>query len=169
MTLYIPRHVPVAGYEGLYEILEDGRVWGLKRRKFLKPGLTGRKGNQYRSPCLCKDGIQDKPKIHRLVALHFIRSPDPVTIREVDHRDRNRENNTRDNLRWVTHSENMMNKSLSKNNTSGKTGVQWRKDCNKWVVQFTVDKKRTTTYHNNKQDAIDHRAKMEKLHYVERD
>ena len=46
--------------------------------------------------------------IHRLVALHFIENPNGYP--EVDHIDRNKENNNVENLRWVTHSENNKNK-----------------------------------------------------------
>ena len=48
--------------------------------------------------------------IHRLVAEQFIHNDDPEHKTEVDHIDRNKINNTIENLRWVTHSENQGNK-----------------------------------------------------------
>jgi hypothetical protein len=45
----------------------------------------------------------------------------------VDHRDRNRINNRIENLRYISHSNNMMNTGLRVNNTSGITGVNFNK------------------------------------------
>ena len=44
---------------------------------------------------------------HRAVALCFVLNPDPTTKVEVDHKDGNRANPSADNLRWVTHAENI--------------------------------------------------------------
>ena len=50
-----------------------------------------------------------KPKqVHQLIALTFI--PNPNDKKMVDHIDRNPSNNSIDNLRWVTHQENMWNR-----------------------------------------------------------
>ena len=46
---------------------------------------------------------------HRILAKHFI--PNPENLQEVDHIDRNRANNTLENLRWVSKSENLSNRS----------------------------------------------------------
>ncbi len=58
---------------------------------------------------------------------------------EVDHRDRNGLNNTRQNLRICTHSENMANRGLFKNNTSGYSGVHYYHSKNRYVVKFKKD------------------------------
>lgn len=52
--------------------------------------------------------------IHRLVALYFI--PNPNDYKEIDHINRIRDDNRVENLRWVTRSENCINKGLNKNN-----------------------------------------------------
>lgn len=46
-------------------------------------------------------------KLHRIVAKLFV--PNPNNYNEVDHIDGNKLNNRADNLRWVTHKENMSN------------------------------------------------------------
>lgn len=63
-------------------------------------------------------GRGNKKYIHQLVAEAFI--PNPDNLNEVDHIDRNGLNNNVNNLRWVTHQENMENentKEVLKKNT----------------------------------------------------
>ena len=59
----------------------------------------------------------------------------------VDHIDRNKDNNTIDNLRLVTNQENSFNTNISKNNTSGHTGVYWHKRDKRWLARITIDGK----------------------------
>jgi hypothetical protein len=62
--------------------------------------------------------------VHRVV--YFLENgviPDHL---EIDHIDRDRNNNSRDNLRIVTHAVNMRNTSLQVNNQSGVTGVNYK-------------------------------------------
>ena len=85
-----------------------------------------------------------------------------------DHIDRNTFNNRRMNLRSATTQENSRNKSLAKNNTSGITGVYFRKDVNKWVSQIIVnDKNIHLGYFFSKIDAIRARLKAEIKYFGE--
>lgn len=59
----------------------------------------------------------------------------------VDHINRNKLDNRIENLREVSVSQNQINKSIQKNNTSGVVGVSWDKSRNLWHVMITVDKK----------------------------
>ena len=80
---------------------------------------------------------------NRLVYLHnviFGRKPDPERKIDLDHIDRNRLNNRKDNLRVCTRSQNQMN-SFRKNNTSGVKGVTWHKHQRKWYAYITTDYK----------------------------
>lgn len=56
-----------------------------------------------------------------------------------DHIDRNRLNNQRFNLRFVTRAQNNMNATRWSNNTSGFKGVTWVKKDRKWQAQTKVN------------------------------
>ena len=59
---------------------------------------------------------------------------------EIDHIDRNPQNNRLDNLREVTRSENQRNQGIYKNNTSGVTGVyQTKKGYGRWYAQISIN------------------------------
>lgn len=64
-----------------------------------------------------------------------------VDKREVDHVDMNPLNNTVENLRMASSSENAANKKTSKRNKSGFKGVCWRKEKKLWVAQITIGRK----------------------------
>lgn len=77
-------------------------------------------------------GKQRKQKLHR-----FITGDTPKGL-EVDHKDGEKLNNRRHNLRICTHAQNVKNKSLHKNNTSGYKGVSFFKPTGQWLVHIGV-------------------------------
>jgi hypothetical protein len=117
-----------------YSISTYGRLRQDKKKRILK-NKTDRNG--YHTIDLCINGKKTRVKIHRLVAFAFI--DNLFNKKCVDHIDNNRKNNNINNLRWVTFSENGMNMSKKKSNTSGITGVCWNKRRNKWCAQITID------------------------------
>lgn len=74
----------------------------------------------------------------------LILKPHPTLF--IDHKDRNKLNCRRDNLRYVTHTENNRNAGLRKNNISGIKGVCFQKRFNLWEVRVG-NGIRTTLYH----------------------
>ena len=92
---------PIVGWEGLYEITEDGKVYSLKRNIFLKPRLSM---DGYNRVCLCNDKFRREYRVARLVAETFLEKP--VDKTQVNHKDYNRQNDAMDNLEWVTDYEN---------------------------------------------------------------
>jgi hypothetical protein len=61
---------------------------------------------------------------------------------EIDHKDNNRTNNSWDNLREATKSQNQSNAAVRKDNKSGFKGVTWDRRSNKWRAAIRFNKKR---------------------------
>lgn len=86
----------------------------------------------------------------------------------IDHIDRDKLNNTEDNLREATGSENQMNKGIHGKNTSGKTGVYWSKSQNAWCVMIGFQYKRKNLgYFKSYDDAVACRMQAEKDYFKE--
>jgi hypothetical protein len=101
MTIIVEQWKPVLGYEGLYEVSDQGRV--KSRKGFITPKPTN---NGYLRTDLWKSGVRWRPTIHRLVAEHFI--PNLRQCPQVNHKDGNKSNNAAQNLEWCTASENAL-------------------------------------------------------------
>lgn len=59
----------------------------------------------------------------------------------VDHKNNNRTDNRRCNLRKCTSQENNRNRSRAKNNNSGFIGVSWKENLSKWRAYIMIDNK----------------------------
>lgn len=86
---------------GNYSINRLGQVRNEKTGNIKKP--TANKQNHYFYLDLYKGDTREKVTLHRLVAETFI--PNPENKPTVDHADGNRQNNSINNLRWATYSE----------------------------------------------------------------
>lgn len=107
----------IKGYEGLYAVDADGRVFNLRTGKEKKPTI----GNHgYLAVDLFKNGQRKTLLVHRLVAEAFI--PNPHKKRTVNHKDGNKLNNRISNLEWATHSENHKHSFRKLGRTSYMTG-----------------------------------------------
>ena len=116
----------IQGYEN-YLIYPDGRVYSKKNDMFLKHHIF--KATSYKYVHL-SFGKRKHHLIHRLVAQHYI--PNPDNKPQVDHINRDRQDNRIENLRWVTVKENIDNKGKNKNNTSGHKNIYYDKSRKKW-------------------------------------
>ena len=103
----------VAGFEGLYEVSDLGRVRSLDRTTLTRGGPRHSKGTMlalhpagkgYRYVFLKRGGKQYSRGVHTLVARAF---NCPGTGPEVNHLDLDKANNRPGNLEWVTRKENM--------------------------------------------------------------
>jgi hypothetical protein len=110
----------INGYEGLYQISNLGRVKSLDKQKWNRFTFLNvdefflnnvKTKNGYLTTALSKEGKRKSFKIHRLLAEHFI--PNPENKPTVDHIDRNKSNNSLDNLRWATYLEQVKNRNTT--------------------------------------------------------
>lgn len=117
----------IEGYEGLYQIDNQGNVFSLKYGKRRKLSV-GVQSQGYLSVMLCKDGKPNRFRIHRLVAQAFL--PNPNNLPQVNHKDEDKTNNKANNLEWCTAQYNLDYSDV------------WRKSAkakSKHILQYTKD------------------------------
>lgn len=99
---------PIKGYEGLYEVSNDGRI---RRLRFTNGSHDFEKVREckqtlntwgYMTVNLSKNGKGNTKRVHRLVANAFLGESNL----QIDHIDGNKQNNRLDNLEYVTPKEN---------------------------------------------------------------
>lgn len=98
---------------------------------------------------------------HRLLWCHYY-GKWPESNLVIDHINGDNSDNTIDNLRLVTHTENNRNRSTPKDNTSGHVGLYWMNSKKKWLVQIGSNGKNVHVgYFKNKDAAIAARKEAE--------
>jgi len=99
--------VDINGFEGLYAVTQDGRIWSYPKKSHTGMFLSLQMGTPgYAMVSLNKSGKKYPVMIHRLVANAFLEKPKGINI-EVNHIDGDKLNNNVDNLEWIEHSENI--------------------------------------------------------------
>jgi len=136
----------IDGYNGNYWIDTSGKVFNVKRNKYMKP--TESKG--YLQVGLSKNGKQKKYSIHRLVAIAYI--PNPNKLPKVNHINKIRDDNRVENLEWCTQLYNTQSKNTSKSVGS------IRKYCKKYVFKINVNKNKIIYYCPNEYVALGMRS-----------
>lgn len=104
----------IEGYEGLYQVSDQGRVKSLERtfidksgrkqtvkERILKPNVVG---GGYLIVELCAGGKRKRLRVHRLVGEAFL--PRAEGKDAINHKDEDKTNNNVWNLEWVSHKEN---------------------------------------------------------------
>jgi hypothetical protein len=107
---------PIPGYEG-YTASEDGKIYGKKGQEI----GSYDKSEGYTRIDLQTDLGRLQTKRHILIARTFL-GPRPEGL-QIDHIDRNRQNDQVENLRYVTRSENTLNKGFNKNSKTRVKGL----------------------------------------------
>lgn len=150
----------IAGYEGLYEVSNMGRIRSIDRiRKSVRNGsnlgcLKGKVMKPFYNNIgylmidLFKDGIRKTFTVHRLVALAFVPNPDGKPC--VNHLDETHDNNCADNLEWCTQKENM-NYGTAPQRISKKIKERWERGKMKGrpkrqVAKYSLDGKLLEVY-----------------------
>ena len=88
------------------------------------------------------------------VILHRLLAGASNRFEIVDHINGNGLDNRRSNLRICSQRENLRNRGINRNNTSGYKGVSWENHAKKWLVKIGVDgKKILIGRFDNKEDA----------------
>lgn len=101
----------VLGYEGLYKISNLGNVLSCRKKHgnyFWKEFkmATHFDGSGYRFVVLQKEKEKKQPKLHRLIAEHFIPNSNNYPI--VNHINGIKSDNSIENLEWCTQSQNIL-------------------------------------------------------------
>lgn len=135
----------IKGYENLYKINRNGEIYSCHYNKIMT--LQKSEDGYFFVNLTKPDGLENniikykrsKSRIHRLLALQYIDNPNNYP--EVDHIDRNRENNSLENLRWVTKVENRRNRADIIENLTEEESIE-RKNKIRERARLWAEKKR---------------------------
>ena len=134
----------IEGYEGLYQVSNEGRVKSLQREIVYKDGrkkvleekilhnLLSDLG--YYHVMLSKNCVPKRYKVHRLVAKAFIANPNNLPV--INHKDECKTNNFVENLEWCTQGYNVR---YGTRIERGRQKQLNREDLSKEVEQYTLN------------------------------
>lgn len=141
--------IPVKNFEGIYEISNFSRVRSLDRECKTKSGSFYIRKGTVLKPIFCQNGYYYHNLEYRgyklftkrsiLVATHFIEND--LNKEEVNHKNKNRLDDSIQNLEWTTRRENMSHAFKYTNKTSKYVGVSWDSSRQKWISGISIDKK----------------------------
>jgi hypothetical protein len=142
------KYKDIPNYEGLYQVSNTGIIMalerivkmpngGIKKIREHYPKLSVTEKGYLKAMLTDKNGVRKGRFVHRLVAECFIHK----SALQVNHKDKNKQNNNYKNLEYVTNRQNVIH-SIDKNKTSSKyVGVT--KKRNKWQCQKMINGKIT--------------------------
>jgi hypothetical protein len=139
-----------------YDVYDNGDIFSHKTKKILKRPINS---YGYVKMCLRVNNKQFNLSLHRILAILFL--PNIKNLPEVDHKDRDPLNNSIFNLHWVTHSQNLHNRGLRCDNTSGYTGVCYDARLLHWIGRITINGIRKQKLFLTKEEAICYRLELE--------
>lgn len=90
------------GYEELYKVGKDGRVWSCRKKRYLKP-REDRLG--YIRVSISKKGKTENIRVHKLVAITYLGLKWGEKTLQVDHKNQVKADNRVDNLQLLTRAE----------------------------------------------------------------
>ena len=116
---------PISGYEGFYEVSDNGEVRNSRTGRILKQKVER---NGYVRVHLSKDGTARSMLLHRVVANTFL--PNPNGLLTVNHLDEDKTNNRLSNLEWAN---------MSRQNSYGQGARARNKAKERPVWQLSMD------------------------------
>jgi hypothetical protein len=150
--------------QGKFAIVDDEdfewlNQWNWQARKYHYTFYAIRKTHRAIRPKVyqCRTILMHREIMRKHYGLFLTKKDD------TDHQNRKGLDNRLSNLRVASHQENMRNRGLGCDSTSGHLGVSWRKQRKKWRAYITVSAKQIFLGNfDNKADAIKARKKAEK-------
>lgn len=139
-----------------YRIYDDGRVYGKRKKTFLKPYKIN---TGYYVVDLYRDNKRKKFLIHRLVGIHYLEKVDGLDI--IDHIDRDRTNNHVGNLRWSNKVLNAYNRGVQCNNKLGHKNIFFCNTHKVYIHRVKVDGKLKSKRFKNLDDCIEYKRQYE--------
>lgn len=120
-----------------YAFVDDGDYDYLNQFKWCAVKTSKRIKSMYAVRCEWDRKTKKRINIpmHRII----MKAPKGLTV---DHIDGDGLNNQRSNLRLATPSQNLINRTIPPNNTSGYKGVTWNKRNQNWVSSIQTNRKR---------------------------
>ena len=112
-----------------YIITSHGRLYSTKFKRFI--GKENKK-THYMQATLMPGFF--RTYIHRLVLQNF-GEPSTEGKNEIHHIDKNPHNNTIDNLKWVTHEENLQDRKPYTENRKQRLTKKLMKEFNRWYIE----------------------------------
>ena len=147
-------------YKG-YTIYDNGTI-------FNKRGMEMKQSNNsegYKIITLRASSEKKSYIVHRLMAMLFL--PNFNNHPTVDHKDRNKLNNSLYNLRWTSPMYQNFNQGIRQDNTSGQRGVSVNSKTGGWKAYITLNGKKKCKRFKLKEDAIKKRLDWER-EYLEK-
>lgn len=129
-----------------YEVSDEGEIRNVETGRVLKQ----RDSNGYRTCYITRDGRTSCYMVHRVVAKAFVPMIEGKNV--VDHIDRDKTNNTVQNLRWTDTSQNNRNRSRFHSKTDGLHNIT--QTGNKFVVSFMQNRETTRKSFDTQEEAI---------------
>lgn len=129
-----------------YEVSDEGEIRNVETGRVLKQ----RDSNGYRTCYITRDGRTSCYMVHRVVAKTFIPMIEGKNV--VDHINRDKTDNTVQNLRWTDTSQNNRNRSRFHSKTDGLHNIT--QNGNKFVVSFMQNRETTRKSFDTQEEAI---------------
>jgi hypothetical protein len=129
-----------------YEVSDDGLIRNAETGRVLKQ----RDSNGYRTCYITRDGRTSCYMVHRVVAKAFVPMIEGKNV--VDHINRDKTDNTVQNLRWTDTSQNNRNRSRFHSKTDGLHNIT--QNGNKFVVSFMQNRETTRKSFETQEEAI---------------